>query len=204
MAPMPRKRSLADMQHPEGALPLEYNDDDYIREVLLLEDGRTEAFFDDELTTQAEKLGISIARPTTPNPNNHDSMCESANTVASHHARTASSGSRESNSTGLTSRSSINQIDTLTPMQSRKRSNIRRSLSFSEYEKFLSQTQAQQNGKLGFVPPAMPAEPAPSLFSVSTRRSYQSIRNGLKSRFKFRKKFSASREDLKYVIHSEH
>jgi hypothetical protein len=197
MAPIPQKRSLADMQHPEGTLPLEYNDDDYIREVLLLEDGRTEAFFHNELTSQAEKLGITITRPATPNPNNHDSMCESANTVASHHARTASSGSRGSDSTGLTSRSSIDQMDALTPIQSRKRSNARRSLSFSEYEKFISQAQAHENGKLGFVPPAMPAEPAPSLFSVSTRRSYQSIRNGLKSRFKLRRKSSASREDLK-------
>lgn len=200
MVPIPRKRSLADMadtQALEGGTPIEYNDDDYFREVLQLKDGRTEAFFDDEILSQAEKLGITIARSATPIPNNHDSMCESANTVASRHARTASSDSCGSNSTGLTSRSSIDQLDNLTPMQSRKRSSARRSLSFSEYEKYLSQTQAQEKNIMNLVAPPMPAEPAPSLFSVSTRRSYQSIRNGLKSRFKLRKKFSASREELK-------
>lgn len=196
MAPISRKRSLADMQHTDAMIPAEFNDDDYFREVLQLDEGRTEAFFDDDLTREAEKLGITITRLPTPNQNSYDSLCESAVTVASHQ-RTASSGSQGSNSTGITSTSSNEHFDTFTPMQSRKRNSARRSLSFSEYEKYLGQMEKQHNSTLGLVPPPIPAEPAPSLFSVSTRRSYQSIRNGFKNRFRLRRKNSASRDDLK-------
>jgi hypothetical protein len=186
------------MQHTDGTPPVEYNDANYCREVLQLEEGRTEPLLDDELAQQAEKLCITITRPSTPNPNVRDSVCDSAVTVASDHARTASSGSQESNSTGMTSRLSNELLDDLDLVQTRKRSNARRrSLSFSEYEKYVAQTQAQQNNKLAFVPPQIPAEPASSVFSVSTRRSYQGIRNGFKNRFRARRKTSGSKDNLK-------
>ena len=201
MATIPQKRSLADMQHTDASsnsgttVPFEYNDSDYIREVLQLDDGITEALFDEHLVEQASKLGIAISRPSTPTPQNiaHISMCESA--ITSHHARTASTGSQESASTGMTSRSSNEQVDHLTPPQARKRPSSRRSLSFSEYEKYLTQIE-QAEAKTGLVPNPMPSEPAPSLFSVSTRRSYVSIKNGLKSRFRL-KRSRASQDSLK-------
>src|SRR5208282_2569397 len=89
MAPIPRKRSLADMQNADGAVPAEYNDDDYIYEVLQLEEGQTEALLDQQLVQEAEKLGITISRPPTADGQNenHNSMCESALTLPSHHAR---------------------------------------------------------------------------------------------------------------------
>ena len=198
MAPIliSRKRSLADMEHAEATIPVEFNDGDYLREVLQLNEGRTEAFFDDDITREAEKLGIAITRSSTPSRNPHDSLCESAATVASHH-RTASSGSQESTSTGLTSTLSNEHSDFPTSMQSRKRNSTRRSLSFSEYEKYLGQMEKQRGTTAGLAAPPIPAEPAPSLFSVSTRRSYQSIRNGFKNRFRLSRKRSASRDDLK-------
>jgi hypothetical protein len=197
IASISRKRSLADMQHTDGTLPTEYNDSDYVREVLQLEDGHTEEIVDQDLTKEAEKLGITISRPSTPNDNPHISMCESAITVGSHHARTGSTGSEESNSTGMTSRSSNEQLDSSTPPHARKRSSSRRSLSFSEYEKYLAQTEAQGAAKTGYNPPPIPNEPAPSLFSVSTRRSYVSIKNGFKNRFRFRRNRTSLDEDLK-------
>jgi hypothetical protein len=191
-----RKRSLADMQHTDGTLSTtEYDDGDYVREVLQLEDGQTEEAIDQELTKEAEKLGITISRPPTPNGNPHISMCESAITVGSHHARTGSTGSEGSDSTGMTSRSSNEELDA--PSNVRKRSSSRRSLSFSEYEKYLAQTEAQNAAKAGFNPPPMPSEPAPSLFSVSTRRSYVSIKNGIKSRFRLRRNRTSTDEGVK-------
>jgi hypothetical protein len=198
MAPGPRKRSHSDMQHTEGAIPAEYNDEEYFQEVLELQEGQTEGLFDDNLAQEAEKLGIKISRPPTPNDDQnaaHNSMCESALTAGSHH-RTASSGSRGSASTGITSRSSNEQSDNPTIQQSRKRSSTKRSLSFSEYQKYLADHEAQEGIKIGGIPTPLPGEPAPSLFSVSTRKSYASIKNGFKNRFRLRRT-KTSQEDLK-------
>lgn len=184
------------MQHADATIPAEYNDADYFREVLQLDEAQTEAFLNDELTRQAEVLGITIRTSLTPTQHAHDSMCESAVTVVSHQ-RTASTGSQGSNSTGMTSTSSNEHSDDFTPVQTRKRSTARSSLSFSEYEKYLAQVEKQYVSKLGSVPAPMAAEPAPSLFSVSTRKSYQSFRNGFKNRFRVRRKTATSRDDPK-------
>jgi hypothetical protein len=198
MAPIPRKHSLADMQNADTIAATEYNDENYFCEVLQLEESQTEALFDDKLMQEAEKLGITISRPPTANglDENHNSVCESALTEPSHHARTASSGSAGSVSTGMTSRSSNEQLDNSTPLHARKLPISRRSLSFTEYEKYLAQHEVQEAMKSGVVPPPMPSEPAPSLFSVSTRRSYVSIKNGIKSKFRLRRR-KTNQEDSK-------
>ena len=187
------------MENTDASVPAEHNEDDYIREVLQLEKDQTEALLDDGIAQEAEKLGIKISRPPTPEHDQnmaHNSMCESAMTLASHHARTASTGSNGSASTGMTSRSSNEQLDSSSLPAATKRSNSRRSLSFSEYEKYLVQHEAQDFTKLGLLPPPMPSEPAPSLFSVSTRKSYLSIKNGFKNKFKLRRTKS-SQEHLR-------
>lgn len=190
---MLRKRSLADTQElEEGSSLAEYIDRDYASEVLQLE-GQTEALFDEQLAKTAEALGISISRPSTAIDGRHathDSMCESANTVPSHH-RTTSSGSHGSASTGMTSRSSNDQLkDSAETLQHTKRMSGRRSLSFSEYEKYLAQHEVHESIKPFLLPP-IPAEPAPSLFSVSTSKSYRSIRSGIKNRFRLRRQRSS-------------
>lgn len=192
-----RKRSLVDMQSSTGAASAEYNDYDYVREVLQLDVGKTESVLDESLVQEAENLGITISRPPTPTNNHetHMSMSNSAITVASHHARTTSSSSKESASTGMTSRSSNEQFDNSTLPQTRKRSSARRNLSFSEYEKYLAQQDAQDPNKQS-VPPAIPAEPAPSLFSVSTRKSYYSIKSNFSRRFRLRRN-KTSQEDTR-------
>jgi hypothetical protein len=187
-----RKRSLDDMQNNDSSLPTDYSDSDYARDVLQLEDGLTEEAIDQDLTKEAETLGITISTPPAPNATPHISMCESAITVGSHHARTGSTGSDGSNSTGMTSRSSTGD----TPTLHAKRSMSRRSLSFSEYENYLAQAEAPDAAK-GFNPPPIPSEPTPSLFSVSTRHSYVSLKNGIKNRFRTRKNRKTLDEDLK-------
>ncbi|CZT09540.1 related to ariadne-2 protein [Rhynchosporium agropyri] len=184
----------ADMQ---PALPSEYSDADYVTAVLQLEASQTEAIFDETLAKEAEGLGIIISRPSTPldGQNTYNSVCGSADTVLSHH-RTASSVSHGSASTGMTSRSSNEQLDGSIPTQhhARKRISGRRSLSFTEYEKYLT----LQTSTIP-LPPPLPAEPAPSLFSVSTRKSYVSIKNGIKSRFRLRRVKSAA-DDMNSCI----
>lgn len=161
-----------------NASPVEFNDAEYTREVLQLGGGVTEDAFDDVLSKEAEKLGIIVAPSPTPSQAAYNSMRESAITATSRHARTTSSGSQRTISTGLTSRSSMGDS---TPVHVKKRSNIRRSLSFSGYDHLAVQTIT------GFSSTKTSADPAPSLFSVSTSRSFSSIRSGIKSRFRLRR-----------------
>lgn len=197
MAPISRKRSFADhLQHAEGATnvtkPPEYDDEDFENEVLQLPDGVTEAAFDEGLNEKAHDLGIS--RSQTPTPA-HNSVCETDITVESNHARTGSTGSQQSNLTA-TSIGTLphHQFETGSSTPMRKRASYRRSLSFSEYEKYLIRTDGHQSKNLGFLVPPMAA---PSLFSVSSRRSYHSIRNGFKTRFRLRRTKRASSDDLR-------
>jgi hypothetical protein len=159
--------------------PEEFNDSEYFREVLQLADGSTEDAVDAALAQRACALGIAI----TPSANLHNgdsSMCESAATEESERARTGSSGSHVSASTCMTSPRSSNEI--MSNGEDGQRDGMRRSVSFSEYDRFLGQVN---------IPTAVAApvssNPAPSLFSVSTKRSMISIRNGIMSRFALRK-----------------
>lgn len=199
MAPISRKRSLSNMQDVDvtstciTSSPSEYNDTDFVREVLQYKEGQTEAVLDDLLTQEAEKLGIALSKLQSPGQDVHNSMCESDITVASQHVRSASSESQDSMLTAITTTSSTESSVMVQSMK--KKPSVRRSLSFSEYEKYLAQAGAQQPSKFGFVPTAIPAEPTPSLFSVSSRRSYMSIRSGFKNRFRLRR--GKSTDDMK-------
>lgn len=195
MATVPKKRSLADMQQGRRSTPDELNDGDYLSEVLQLESSGTENALDDGLAHDAAVLGIEIPPPISVKHNGHESVCDSSVTIGSRHARTGSSGSQASISTGITSRSSTENIDGSSPVPS-KRSHSRRSLSFSDYDKFILQQQQPGTGLTMYPMPPIPSDPAPSLFSVSTRKSYNSIKNGIKVRLKLRRN-KASEENLK-------
>lgn len=177
--------TVAHMSSTADAAP-EFNDADYVYEVLQLSGGVTEHAYDEFLAKEVEKVGITIA--PTPTRAAHSSMHESALTDTSHQARTTWSESRASISTGLTSRSSLDD-----PTASQvTRSNPRRILSFSRYENYATQT---RTAGLPFPPVPIPAEPAVSLFSVSTRRSLASIRSGFKNRFRL-KRSKSSQDNL--------
>ncbi|KAF7917556.1 hypothetical protein BELL_1184g00010 [Botrytis elliptica] len=188
MLPALRARSHLDMQY-EAAPPIEYNDDDYFREVLQL-DGLipTEMQFDERLNKEAENLGISITGPSA-DERIDSPPCESPFNQ-SHHTHTDSSLSQESDSTGLTSRSSNEHLDISSLPQPWKRPTARRSLSFHDYEKFVKQIDAQNKHPLPPPIPVSSPESAPSLFSVSSKRSYISIKNGIKTRFRRKPKTS--------------
>jgi hypothetical protein len=190
---------LFDMQR-MNVLPAEHDEEDYIREVLQLARGQTEAQLDDNFIQCAQKLGIVI-RPPTPIEDAHVIQCSlsgSADTIQSHHARTFSSGSMGSTSTGLTSRSSheLNRHNNTTP-HLRKRLSSKRSLSFTEYEKYLTHHEAQDVARKAPAasPIPIPSEAAPSLFSVSTQRSFASIKNSFRTRFKLRRTKTAQDDE---------
>jgi len=189
MAPS-RMQSLV---QPAGTtnVPAEFSAAEYENEVLRT-GGHTEAVFDEALTREAEILGIS--RPHTPTPAHH-AMSECATSVDSNHARTNSKDSNQSNSTALSSTSYDGQFEDSIAAQFRKRASHRRSLSFSEYEQYLAQTEAQPRKDMGFFIPSKTAEP--SLFSMSTRKSYHNIRNSFKNRFRLRRVKPSLTNDLK-------
>lgn len=195
MATISKKRSLADIQPVDSHE--EFRTSVYGREVLQLED-LTEEAFDELLTKDAAALGINTSPPSTKPQNGHTvhtSLCESADTVVSRHARTGSSGSQASASTGMSSRSSDDSPTIGATTIPRRRSSGRKSVSFSDYDKFLLHSDKQQSNGHGFERP-LPPVPAPSIFSVSTRKSYNSIKNSIKGRFRLRRT-NLSTEDLK-------
>lgn len=189
MLPALRIRSQLDMQHNDAAQPIEYNDDDYFREVLQLEgQEQTEILLDERLNKEAEKLGISIPEPSADEIID-DSLCKSPFTQ-SYHTHTPSSISQDTDSTDLTSRSSNEIVDISSIPEPWKRPTSRRSLSFHGYEKYVKQIDAQIAIPLPSPIPVNSPKRTPSLFSISSRRSYASLKNGIKSTLRRRSKTS--------------
>lgn len=179
MATTIRTHPLDDAQSTNCLLDEEYNDGEYFSEVLRLESGTTEDALDAALARQASALGIKI-EPTDNLQHGHSSVCESTATAVSGHVRTGSSGSLDSISTGMTSPRSSD--DNTSNRPNSLKGGLRRSTSFTEYEGFLTRANITMAMEL-----PVPGDPAPSLISVSTRRSMISIRNGIRSRFATRK-----------------
>ncbi|KAK2067332.1 hypothetical protein P8C59_001083 [Phyllachora maydis] len=168
-----------------AARPAELDDVDYLREALLQPTVVTEADVDRPLFARAAALDLAIppSRPTTADKPD-TAGAESAVTAVSQHARTASTGSDGSVSTGLTSNHSLVIPATLTETAAhlviaRQRSH---SLNFSHYDKYLSQVDPHlSQPKFLNVPYARPARTT-SLFSVSTRRSIKGLGQSITAR----------------------
>ncbi|KAI8304826.1 hypothetical protein K4K61_005871 [Colletotrichum sp. SAR11_59] len=177
--------STPDMAPSPAALPSPEDDEaDYLDQVLRLSTQTTEAAIDEELVAKATALGISTSGLT---PENTAAGPESrASTVATQHVRTFSTASRDSASTTLTSHPSLNTApftaataDVPPNSLARKRS---KSLTFSHYDKYLSQLDPNiHQPKIQKAPPPAVLDPSThSLFSVSTRRSYFSMKEGIR------------------------
>ncbi|KAH0430925.1 IBR domain-containing protein [Colletotrichum camelliae] len=177
--------STPDMALSPAALPSPEDDEaDYLDQVLRLSTQTNEAAIDEELVAKAAALGISTSGLT---PDTTDGGPESrASTVATQHVRTFSTASRDSASTTLTSHPSLTTApfaaataDVSPNSLARKRS---KSLTFSHYDKYLSQLDPNiHQPKIQKAPPPAALDPSThSLFSVSTRRSYFSIKEGIR------------------------
>jgi hypothetical protein len=193
MASIPKKRSLADMQLAGGSLSQEFNDADYDREVLQLE-GTCETAVDQALMREATTLGVDPSQIFVASQKGHISVCDSAATVGSEHIRTSSMESETSASTGITSISANERSTASVPPITRKISE-KRPLSFSAYDRFLAQLEAQEQARIEALGHIASSKRAPSIFSVSTQKSYNGLKGSFKGHFKLRRN-KASTGDL--------
>jgi hypothetical protein len=193
MASIPKKRSLADMQHTGEASSQEFNDTDYEREVLQL-DGTCETAVDEALMREATTFGVDLSQTFIASQKGHISICDSAATVGSEHIRTSSMESEASASTGITSISSAARSTAGVPPITRKITE-KRPLPFSAYDRFLAQLDALEQARIEALGHIASSKRAPSIFSVSTQKSYNGLRSSFKSHFKLRRS-KASTGDL--------
>jgi hypothetical protein len=187
------KRSLADMQHTGASSSQEFNDTDYDKEVLQLE-GTCETAVDEALMREATTLGVDLSQIFIASQKGHVSMCDSAATVGSEHIRTSSMESEVTASTCITSISSNKRSTVSLPPATRKISE-KRPLSFSVYDRFLAQLEAQEQARIEALGHIASSKRAPSILSVSTQKSYNGLKSRFKSHFKLRRN-KASTGDL--------
>lgn len=164
----------------EGTPP-ELVEADFLSQVLQINPPRAATWLDD-LITKAIGLGITVTRPSTAlsssaGPNVESSTAESSVTLETNHTRTASSESNATLGTAVTS-DDEHHYDLINNILARKRS---RNLTFSQYDKYLAQTNPNIAQPRFVASPTGDSEKAatPSLLSISTRKSYFGIRSGL-------------------------
>ncbi|KAI0147528.1 IBR domain-containing protein [Xylariaceae sp. FL1272] len=167
---------LVRTQGVDNALP-EVRESEYQTEVLRPSADGPNAYLG-ELMMRAANLGISLARTSTDDVSATDKRntlgVESNITFDTSHTRTVSTGSHDSVSTTLTSHSSSDGHDFTGKFLARRRS---RGLSFTQYNTYLTQIEPKPGQqKLSSFTSAADFNPAPSLFSVTTRKSYASIK----------------------------
>lgn len=181
--------NASDMNLPDKAL-IELNDAGYLADVLQPGDKSSEEEIEEELIQRAAALGISIPPPTPTATSNNGA--DSDTTAFSSHARNTSTGSNDTADTALSSQPSSPIIDRASnnpnfPPTARARS---RSLNFSQYDKYLAQVEPNLNQPKFLKQLSPPADDVPSLFSISTRKSVISIKNGIKAKVRWKKRSS--------------
>lgn len=122
----------------------ELDDADYFRQVLCLSDSASDIDVEKGLVARATALGLEI--PATAEPAVEEatsSSDESGPTIISHHGRNTSTSSNGTTGTGLTSQTSHRStaipttlVESANTSATRRRS---KSLTFSQYEKYVSQ-----------------------------------------------------------------
>ncbi|KAI0487458.1 hypothetical protein F4859DRAFT_256880 [Xylaria cf. heliscus] len=171
-------RSFLFPDRPHGVTNLvpELREADYEKEVFKSSIDSHEVYLNG-LIMKAEKLGISFPRPPSINsmPDNHDTSGAGSNTTLDvTRARTISTGSQASANTSLTSHSSNNGHGHASKALTRKRS---QGLTFMQYESYLSHIKPNIGPSKFLASPV--AESTPSVFSVSTRKSYKILRESI-------------------------
>lgn len=177
--------------------PPELSDQEYVRAVLKQPPGRTEDDIEKELLEEAQTLGIDTSapattRPCTPLQDPTITGTDSAVAIPSpRHVRTGSSASNGSDTDRAVQYSSTfpSAMTETSPsnMITRKRS---KSLSFSQYEKYLSQVDPNLS-QPKFLPQTSTrprAETTTGIFGESTRRSVKGIRKGISEKLKWRRR----------------
>ncbi|KAF3357301.1 hypothetical protein HYQ45_005199 [Verticillium longisporum] len=164
--------------------PPELNDTDYYNHVLHLPGPEAQIALQRDLLAKAASLGIKLPEHmlSTDQKRNTSSAESQGSTIATYHARTFSSTSSASASTALTSRSLLvdnNDSEASLKVGSAKRA---KNTSFTYYDRYLTQIDPNldQPKFLKSHSVELPDNSAQSLFSVSTRRSFINIKDGLR------------------------
>ncbi|KAI1339337.1 IBR domain-containing protein [Xylariaceae sp. FL0016] len=172
-----QKLPIPDLPHGLDEMLPELSCNDYLSEVLQISPREVEARLNN-LIMKATNLGITVAQPSdaaTATEKRHTCGAESNITIDTNHARSASTGSEGTVNTALTSYSSNDCHDFTGRILTKRRL---KGLSFTQYENYLAQINPNLNQpKFLSLPPPEP-DSAPSIFSVSTRKSYLSIKRG--------------------------
>lgn len=192
--------NASDMNLPDKAM-VDVNEAGYLADVLLLAADKTsEDDLDDELTQRAAALGISIPPVTPTSSSNHGA--DSDTTAFSSHARNTSTGSKDTADTAFSSQPSSPTLDrsahnnpNLAPSP-RARS---RSLTFSQYDKYLAQVEPNLHQPKFLKQFSPPTDDIPSLFSIGTRKSVMSIKNGIKAKVRWKKRSSLARATMYFT-----
>lgn len=172
----------------------ELNDAAFVIEVL--HSGHTEEQLEEELVAKATALGITIPRPPSPVERDNCPGAESDTTLSSSHNRSTSSSSDETADVAISSNQPERpneSADAAGPALPLPAPRVRsRSLNFSTYDKYLSQVEPNlcQPKFLKLTPAAV--DSARTAFGIQTRKSYISIKNGLKNRVRWKKQPSLS------------
>lgn len=170
----------------------EVEDGGYFSQVLHLPASKTENEYDEELRARATALGITIPQPPPPTEadQRNTSSARSASTVVTFHARTFSAGSGGSGSTALTDLSSLfgppSPVLKATDGSTKAKSKV---LSYSQYEKYLATlSPALDQPKMRKASGPAVTNSSRSLFSVRTGKSFASMKSGLKTKLRWRRR----------------
>ncbi|KAK4199696.1 hypothetical protein QBC40DRAFT_78957 [Triangularia verruculosa] len=182
--------------------PPELSDADYLREVLGQPNGRTEQDIELELVEKAAALGIELpiegARLTVEEPPRSSAEEVSGDTFTRRHGRTVSTSSNETVNSGLTSRTSRHSIvlpATLTESSAARRRS--RSLTFSQYEKYLGQIDpALDQPKFLRPHPEKTERSVGILVRSGTRKGVKDLKRSITSRLKRRRATPSSRTPI--------
>jgi hypothetical protein len=174
------------------ASPPELDESSYVSQVLRISRTKSESWVEDELEARALHLGLSLSRHSTPFMRNNNSSSKSTSTVASDSApgRSGSIVSHESISTTLTNHSASSGLPAA---KSKSKSGPQvqsqiSALNYSEYDQILT-----RRDSIASSPPApfpeLPRvkESAPSIFSLSRRRSLLAFPSEFKDRLRRRR-----------------
>lgn len=156
----------------ERQLPLSEFEASYAKDVLELAYGESEEVLDDKLRILAEELGLHAEALRL---SSESVKAPSTNTIGSSNAvrRSESIGSRASRSTGLTNFSDFSRDH---------RGKTRASLSFRDYDSFLSRgSLSERRDSLTFTPPLTPSQSTLSLAlssppDASPRKHFRKLR----------------------------
>ncbi|KAL2757850.1 hypothetical protein ACRALDRAFT_1074716 [Sodiomyces alcalophilus JCM 7366] len=162
---------------------------EYIRQVLQLPDLEAQESFEADLFSKAASWDIPLPNPVfvfPPDEQKRNTGTESqVSTVATSYTRTFSSVSCGSASTALTSPSATEDLHDAEVLRgSSSSSKPSRTPSFTHYDKYLAQVESNPGQHKPKYPesqtPRSPVDSVQSLFSVSSRKNYFGIMNGMR------------------------